>query len=108
MLMMSTGNIFSPQNGSPIIGPNQDIVLGCFWLTLEAEGEKGEGMVFSSREEVITAYQTGHLGIHARIRVRMPEAIAWSRSRLVATLWNAISRSSVSISIISKMPSRPL
>ena len=73
LLMMSTSNIFTPQNGSPIIGPNQDIVLGCYWLTLENEGEKGEGMVFASREEVITAYQSGHLGLHARIKVRLPE-----------------------------------
>ena len=73
MLMMSTGNIFSPQNGSPIIGPNQDIVLGCFWLTIENEGEKGEGKIFSSREEVLTAYANGRLGIHAAIKVRMPE-----------------------------------
>ena len=73
LLMMSTSNIFTPQNGSPVIGPSQDIVLGCYWLTTTAPGEKGEGMVFASREEMITAWQGGHLGLHASIRVRFPE-----------------------------------
>ena len=72
ILMMSTANIFSPQNGQPVIGPSQDIVLGCFWLTTEFPGEKGEGKIFNGREEVITAYQNGHLGVHAPIKVRFP------------------------------------
>ena len=73
MLMMSTNNIFSPANGSPIMGPSQDIVLGVFYLTTDCPGEKGEGKSFSSCEEVLTAYANGHLGVHARIKVRMPE-----------------------------------
>ena len=72
MLMMSTNNIFSPSSGTPIIGPSQDIVLGIFWLTSSCSGEKGEGKVFSSPEEVLTAYANGHLGTHAAIKVRMP------------------------------------
>ncbi|HUU42960.1 MAG TPA: DNA-directed RNA polymerase subunit beta', partial [Planctomycetota bacterium] len=73
LLMMSTSNIFTPQNGSPVIGPSQDIVLGCFWLTIDNPGEKGEGKIFASREEVITAYQGGHLDLHAPIKVRFGE-----------------------------------
>jgi len=72
MLMMSTNNIFSPANGLPIMGPSQDIVLGIFYLTADCGGEKGEGKSFASREEVLTAYANGHLGVHARIKVRIP------------------------------------
>src|ERR1700710_1529106 len=54
-LMMSTNNIFSPANGSPIISPNQDIVMGSYYLTVHRPGEKGEGMIFSSPNEVFLA-----------------------------------------------------
>ncbi len=74
ILMMSTSNIFSPQNGSPVIGPSQDIVLGCFWLTVDCASELGEGKIFTGREEVITAFQNGHLGLHAAVKVRFPES----------------------------------
>jgi DNA-directed RNA polymerase subunit beta' len=69
LLMLSSHNILSPQNGSPIVVPTQDIVLGCYYLTKLKEGEKGEDMVFSSPEEVIIAFDNGVLGLHARIHV---------------------------------------
>ena len=77
VLMMSTNNIFSPANGQPIISPSQDIVMGCYYLTagrgeLGESGEAGEGMTFASTSEVFTAYAQKRLGVHARIRVRMP------------------------------------
>jgi DNA-directed RNA polymerase subunit beta' len=71
-LMIATNNIFTPANGSPIISPSQDIVLGCFYLTTNREGERGEGMVFCNDEEVFRAYADGKVGIHARILVKMP------------------------------------
>jgi DNA-directed RNA polymerase subunit beta' len=45
--MLSSHNILSPQNGSPIVVPTQDIVLGCYYLTKLKDGDKGEGMIFS-------------------------------------------------------------
>jgi DNA-directed RNA polymerase subunit beta' len=77
VLMMSTNNIFSPANGNPIITPSQDIVMGCYYLTASRgeEGEKieaGDGMTFHSPQELFTAHQQGYLGVHARIRVRLP------------------------------------
>ncbi|WP_020471201.1 DNA-directed RNA polymerase subunit beta' [Zavarzinella formosa] len=77
VLMMSTNNIFSPANGNPIITPSQDIVMGCYYLTASRgeEGEKveaGDGMTFHSPSEVFTAFQFGKLGVHARVRVRLP------------------------------------
>ena len=52
VLMMSTNNILSPANGKPIIVPSQDIVLGLYYLTLERDGEPGEGMLFSDMGEI--------------------------------------------------------
>ncbi|RKY95309.1 MAG: DNA-directed RNA polymerase subunit beta' [Ignavibacteriae bacterium] len=69
LLMLSSHNILSPQNGSPIVVPTQDIVLGCYYLTKLKEADKGENMVFSSPEEAIIAYDNGVLGLHARIHV---------------------------------------
>jgi DNA-directed RNA polymerase subunit beta' len=71
VLMMSTNNILSPATGRPIIGPSQDIVLGCYYMTREQPGARGEGMVFSSRDEVRVAYDAEELDLHATIKVRM-------------------------------------
>jgi DNA-directed RNA polymerase subunit beta' len=71
-LMMSTNNIFTPANGSPIISPSQDIVLGCFYLTTNREGEVGNGMRFNGTDEVFRAYADDKVGIHASIKVKMP------------------------------------
>ena len=71
LLMLSSHNILSPQNGSPIVVPTQDIVLGCYYLTKLREGDKGEGMIFSSPEEVIIAYNNKILGLHAKIKVKI-------------------------------------
>jgi DNA-directed RNA polymerase subunit beta' len=72
-LMMSTHNIFSPSNGAPIISPSQDIVMGCYYLTMGVPEAKGDGMIFSSMNEVETAYAAGKVGTHARIKVRLPK-----------------------------------
>ncbi len=71
LLMLSSHNILSPQNGSPIVVPTQDIVLGCYYLTKVREGEKGEGLVFSSPEEAIIAYNSKAVNLHARVKVRI-------------------------------------
>src|SRR3546814_6137887 len=52
VLMMSTNNILSPANGKPIIVPSQDMVLGIYYLSMEREGEPGEGMLLSDMAEV--------------------------------------------------------
>ncbi len=74
-LMLSINNIFSPAHGGPIIAPNQDIVLGCYFLTLQRPGEPGEGKVFSSPDEVWMAYSTGEVHIHSPVKVLMPDAV---------------------------------
>jgi DNA-directed RNA polymerase subunit beta' len=71
LLMLSSHNILSPQNGSPIVVPTQDIVLGCYYLTKFKEGGKGEGMLFGSPEEVIVAYDSKVVSLHSKIKVRI-------------------------------------
>ncbi|MFN3076995.1 MAG: DNA-directed RNA polymerase subunit beta', partial [Alphaproteobacteria bacterium] len=60
----------SPANGKPIIVPTQDIVLGLYYITMEREGEKGEGMSFSDVAEVQHALNAGAVSLHARVRCR--------------------------------------
>ena len=71
-LMLATNNIFSPANGAPIISPSQDVVMGCYYLTMALPGRKGEGMVFKSFEEVELAHQLGKVDTHAKIKVKLP------------------------------------
>ena len=71
VLMMSTNNILSPANGKPIIVPSQDIVLGLYYLTLERDGQNGEGMAFSSIGELEQALDTGAVDLHAKVEVRI-------------------------------------
>jgi DNA-directed RNA polymerase subunit beta' len=71
VLMMSTNNILSPATGRPIIGPTQDIVLGCYYMTRERPGARGEGMRFASPAEALAAYDAGELQLHARVTVRI-------------------------------------
>jgi DNA-directed RNA polymerase subunit beta' len=70
LLMLSAQNILNPKDGRPVATPTQDMVLGCYYLTLEEEGVQGEGHVFMDPEEAITAYSLGHLHLHARIFVK--------------------------------------
>ena len=74
-LMLSANNLLAPKDGRPITVPTQDMVLGCYYLTMEKEGEKGEGKVFASPEEAIMAYDEGYVGLHARIKVRVTREI---------------------------------
>ncbi len=71
MLMLSSHNILNPANGAPITVPSQDMVLGLYYLTKGRKGEKGEGKLFYSPEEVIIAHNEGKLSKHAIIKVRV-------------------------------------
>ncbi len=69
-LMLSVNNILAPKDGAPITTPTQDMVLGSYYLTVEVEGEKGEGKIFKDFDEMLMAYRTGAVGLHARVKVR--------------------------------------
>jgi DNA-directed RNA polymerase subunit beta' len=70
VLMLSTNNLLYPANGSPIIVPTQDMVLGLYYLTHALTGAKGEGHVFGAAEEVLLAHDNGWLDLHAKIKLR--------------------------------------
>ncbi|VAX26806.1 DNA-directed RNA polymerase beta' subunit [hydrothermal vent metagenome] len=71
VLMMSINNVLSPASGQPIMVPSQDMILGCYWLTKERPGAKGEGKIFSGPEEVRVAYDHHVVEEHARIKVKL-------------------------------------
>ncbi len=71
ILMLSVNNILSPAHGGPLAAASQDIVLGCYYLTKERPGEKGERMVFASRDEVRRCFDAGKVGLHAGVKVRI-------------------------------------
>ncbi|SHE46297.1 DNA-directed RNA polymerase subunit beta' [Clostridium fallax] len=70
-LMLAAGNIMKPSDGKPVCVPTQDMVLGSYYLTMDKDGAKGEGSVFSSVEEALMAYQLKEIDIHAKIKVRV-------------------------------------
>jgi DNA-directed RNA polymerase subunit beta' len=70
-LMLAAHNIMKPSDGKPVVVPTQDMVLGSYYLTMDKDGVKGEGKIFSCPEEVIMAYQLKEVAIHAKIKVRM-------------------------------------
>ena len=72
-LIMSTNNVLSPANGSPIIVPSQDIVLGLYYLTREKVNELGCGMCFADVEEAQRAYESGAVGLHAKVKIRVDD-----------------------------------
>jgi len=71
LLMLSAHNILNPKDGRPVATPTQDMVLGCYYLTVERPGARGEGKSFSSPEEAILAYNTGVLELQSRIVVNI-------------------------------------
>ncbi|OAN57206.1 DNA-directed RNA polymerase subunit beta' [Sphingomonas sp. TDK1] len=73
VLMMSTNNILSPANGKPIIVPSQDMVLGLYYITMEKEGEPGEGMLLADMAEVHQALNAGAVTLHSKITSRVPQ-----------------------------------
>ncbi|MBI2252069.1 MAG: DNA-directed RNA polymerase subunit beta' [Armatimonadetes bacterium] len=84
ILMLSTNNILQPSYGTPAIVPTQDMVLGCYYLTIDKIGAKGEGMFFSDPDEAILAYHYGYISLQALIRVKLKgEFIQTTVGRLI-------------------------
>ncbi len=74
-LMLASNNILKLSDGEPIVTPAQDVVLGCYYLTLLKPGAKGEGSIFANKNEVIYAYQTKNLDLQAEITVRLSKEV---------------------------------
>ncbi len=70
-LMLSTHNLLSPADGSPLVAPTKDMVLGCYYLTLEESGTTSNGRVFMDFDEVVLAHDLGEIGLQTPIKVQV-------------------------------------
>ena len=70
LLMLSAHNILNPKDGRPVASPTQDMVLGCYYLTVEKPNGKGEGKVFTNLDEARMAYETDNIELQSRIKIR--------------------------------------
>ncbi|BBO92572.1 DNA-directed RNA polymerase subunit beta' [Desulfosarcina ovata] len=94
VLMLASNNILSPANGSPIIVPSQDIVLGLYYMTRRKDGCRGEGKVFANPEEVRAAYDGRAVDLHANIIVRIAgQRVETSVGRIL--LWEIMPKEEV-------------
>ncbi|MGE5298269.1 MAG: DNA-directed RNA polymerase subunit beta' [Acidobacteriaceae bacterium] len=82
-IMLSSKNLLKPASGEPIMGPNQDMVLGCYWLTRIHPHQKGEGKIFASPQEAILAYDSGLVTLKAKVKIRLSEG--WGKAGLIET-----------------------
>ncbi|BDU51288.1 DNA-directed RNA polymerase subunit beta' [Haliovirga abyssi] len=71
LLMLASNNLISPASGEPIAVPSQDMVMGCYYMTKDRKGAKGEGKKFANKKEAILAYETKNIEVHAIIDVRI-------------------------------------
>ena len=69
-LMLAANNLLKPSDGRPVTVPTQDMVLGSYYLTLDKDGELGEGKVFRNMDEAMMAYDAKVISLHAKIKVR--------------------------------------
>ncbi len=70
MLMLASNNILKPASGLPVVEPQQDIILGIYYMTIENPEEKGAGSMFISEDEAIMAWHNGYVHVEAPIQVR--------------------------------------
>ena len=84
-LMLSTQNLLKPASGEPIVSPTKDMVMGCYYLTIEEDGCRGEGKVFIDLDEVSLAYELGKVNLHAKIKVMHVRERRTVRKRPVET-----------------------
>ncbi len=74
-IMVSAHNLLKPASGDPVMTPDKDVVVGCYYITKIREGLKGEGKIFSNAQEAILAYNNKFVNIQAKVKVRMPDGV---------------------------------
>ena len=74
-LMLSANNLLKPQDGKPVTIPTLDMILGIYYLTMDKTGQKGEGTVYTTPEEVVMAYENEFVSLHAKIRFKTKKVV---------------------------------
>ena len=74
-IMLSRNNLLKPSSGEPIVNAQQDVVLGCYFLTSVEEGVRGEGKAFADPKEAIFAYQEKYIDLRAQIKIKVGDSI---------------------------------
>lgn len=87
ILMLASGNILNPKDGKPVVTPSQDMVLGSYYLTMDNKDAQGAGMILSSVNEAVSAYQRGTASLHARVAI---PAKALGKTSFTETQQNAL------------------
>ena len=92
-LMLSTQNMLSPSSGEPIVAPTLDMVFGCYYLTTEVEGNKGEGRRFNDFDEARMAYEHGLVDLRAPIEVKQSAngaGTTWFKTTVGRIIFNEV------------------
>lgn len=85
-LMLSSNNILKLSDGKPVMTPTQDMVIGCYYLTIVKEGAKGEGRYFADADEAVMAYEAKQVELQAKVNVRIHKVIDGKKmSRIIQT-----------------------
>jgi len=111
VLMLSSHNILSPANGGPLAVPTQDMILGLYYITKARDGQKGEGMRFSTVNEVRQAFDQGIVHTHAKIKLRDPDGSGEMLDTTVGrVLFNEVVPDGVGFvnEVVTKKNSRPI
>ena len=86
-LLLAPNNLLKPSDGEPVTVPTQDMILGIYYLTLEKDGEPGEGKIFMDENEARLAYDNHVITLHSKIKVRktLTNADGTTESQIVDT-----------------------
>jgi DNA-directed RNA polymerase subunit beta' len=89
-IMVSAHNLLKPASGDPVMTPDKDVVVGCYYITKLRLGSKGEGKIFSTSEEAQMAYHSGYIHIQAPIKVRLPGDSALIETSVGRLIFNKV------------------
>jgi DNA-directed RNA polymerase subunit beta' len=102
-IMVSAHNLLKPASGDPVMTPDKDVVVGCYYITRIRQGAKGEGKIFGSPQEAILAYNNGYVHIQAKIKVRLS-----AEGKSLAEATGELTESSVGRLIFNKIVPKEL
>ncbi|MBI4067904.1 DNA-directed RNA polymerase subunit beta' [Candidatus Kaiserbacteria bacterium] len=78
-IISANKNVLKPGSGDVITEPRQDVILGCYWMTQEIPGSKGEGKAFPSPNAAITAYDFGDVDFRAKVKILPSDNVKYAQ-----------------------------